>query len=93
MRLLLFLFALTSFILVNFSTNAQDQVSVSVRIEGPKNTLLEAVILTRPKKVTTASGGTHTCDGTNNKANVTPGPTMTSSLDIAATLNSFTWDG
>ena len=93
MRFTLFLLEITSIILVHYSTNAQDQVSVSIRIEGPENTLLESVILTRPKNVTTASGGTHKCDGTNNNASLTPGPTMTSTLDIAASLDDFTWDG
>ena len=98
MRTIIGLLAIVTIVLVNYITNAQHQntndgeVSVSIRIEGPENTLLESMILTRPKKITTASGGTHMCDGTNNNASLIPGPTMTSTLDIASERDDFTWD-
>ncbi|MFB9432622.1 DUF4430 domain-containing protein [Streptoalloteichus tenebrarius] len=66
---------------------------VNLRIEGPDRTIFEGVVATSGHAVTTAAGGTHQCDGTNNNANPTPGPTPTAALDDAAKKNNFTWDG
>jgi hypothetical protein len=66
---------------------------IKLRIEGATRTIYEGSIRTDGHEVTTASGGTHECDGTNNGANPTPGPTPTSALDSAAAKEGFTWDG
>ena len=66
---------------------------VSLRIEGSTNTIFEGPIVTRGHDVTTPSGGTHKCDGTNFNANFFPGPTCTSALDDGSKLNAFTFDG
>lgn len=66
---------------------------VKVRVEGATRTIFEAPVITDGHTVTTASGGTHVCDGTNNGANPTPGPTATAALDDAAAAGGFTWDG
>ena len=68
-------------------------VNVTLRIEGVTSTIYEDQITTDGHAVTTASGGTHTCDGTNGGVNPTPGPTGTAALDDAARLGGFTWDG
>ena len=72
---------------------ANDLTLVNLRIEGAEKTIFEGTVLTRGHNVTTASGGTHICDGTNNGANPTPGPTCTSALDNAAKEHRFTFDG
>ncbi|KAF8992283.1 hypothetical protein BDQ17DRAFT_1312996 [Cyathus striatus] len=66
---------------------------VNLRIEGVTRTIFEGIVFTRGHNVTTASGGTHHCDGTNNNASPLPGPTMTSALDDAARIHKFDWDG
>jgi hypothetical protein len=66
---------------------------VWVQIEGADGTLFSGRVVTRTHDVTTESGGTRTCDGTNYDANPTPGPTVTGALDDAASANGFTWDG
>ncbi|CAE6403827.1 unnamed protein product [Rhizoctonia solani] len=67
---------------------------VNVRIEGPSVTIFEGMVKTNGRDVTTASGGTHHCDGTNNGQNPVPGPTCTSALaDVAAFAGVFSWDG
>jgi hypothetical protein len=67
--------------------------SIKLRVEGATRTIYEGTVKTEGHVVTTASGGTHECDGTNNGANPEPGPTPTSALDSAAAKNGFTWDG
>ena len=67
--------------------------AVNLRIEGAEKTIFEGSVITRGHNVTTDSGGTHICDGTNNGANPTPGPTCTSALDNAAKLHGFAFDG
>ncbi len=68
-------------------------VKIAVRIEGPTSTILEGKVATEGQLVTTESGGTHECDGTNGGANPTPGPTATSALASAATKHAFSFDG
>lgn len=66
---------------------------VNLRIEGLDHTIYEAPILTYGHNITTPSGGTHHCDGTNLNANPKPGPTCTSALDNASKLWKFPYDG
>lgn len=65
---------------------------VNLRIEGATDTIYEAPILTRGHDITTESGGTHHCDGTNLGANPQPGATCTSALADAGRLKHFTFD-
>jgi hypothetical protein len=65
---------------------------VNLRIEGAHHTIFEGTIVTMGHNVTTASGGNHHCDGTNNGENEFPGPTCTSALADAATAHGFQWD-
>jgi hypothetical protein len=67
-------------------------VGVTVRAEGASTTLLEVPVTSDGHDVTTPSGGTHPCDGTNNGAYPTPGPTPTAALDDAARANGVSWD-
>lgn len=66
---------------------------VKLRIEGLTNTIYEAPIYSGPRNITTASGGTHHCDGTNDGANPTAGNTCTDALDAASKLLKFPYDG
>lgn len=69
-------------------------VSVNLRVEGRSDTIFEAPITTDGHDVTTASGGTHECDGTNGPTpEPEPGPTATAALDDAAKQAGFSWDG
>ncbi|MEV7085853.1 DUF4430 domain-containing protein [Streptomyces sp. NPDC093085] len=72
-------------------TNAPVKVSLIVR--GPDGVLFTGKIRTRGHEVTTATGGTHRCDGTNGGAHPTAVPTPTAALDDAARTQGFTWDG
>lgn len=67
--------------------------AVKLRVEGATETRFEGIVFTRGHNVTTPSGGTHDCDGTNNHINPNPGPTCTSALDTASKLDSFQFDG
>src|SRR4051794_1290838 len=67
--------------------------AVTLRVEGPAKTTFEGSVTTDGHNVTTASGGTHKCDGTNGGVNPTPGPAATATLDDGAKLGGFTWDG
>ncbi|KAF7790668.1 hypothetical protein EIP86_001624 [Pleurotus ostreatoroseus] len=75
----------------NSSTNLG--TVVNLRIEGANRTIFEDFIFTRGHRVTSASGVTLDCDGTNNHTNPFPGPTCTSALEDASKLKHFTWDG
>lgn len=66
---------------------------VRLRIEGRTRTIYEAPILSRGTTVTTPSGGSHKCDGTNNGANPTPGATCTTALNSARALFNIPFDG
>ncbi|WEV29156.1 DUF4430 domain-containing protein [Streptomyces sp. 71268] len=68
-------------------------VSVSVTVQGPDTTLYQGTIRTKGHDVTTATGGTHRCDGTNAGKNPAPVPTPTAALDDAARKAQFVWDG
>lgn len=72
-------------------TNAP--VRVTLTVQGPDGVLFKGRIKTRGHDVTTASGGTHRCDGTNGGANPSAVPTPTAALDDAARKAHFTWDG
>ncbi|MFE5548296.1 DUF4430 domain-containing protein [Streptomyces sp. NPDC056534] len=72
-------------------TNAP--VRVTVTVQGPDGLLFQKKIFTWGHDVTTATGGTHKCDGTNGSAHTTKVPTPTAALDHAAKRNGFTWDG
>ena len=66
---------------------------MNLRIEGETKTIYEAPIFSGPRNITTASGGTHLCDGTNDGANPTPSNTCTDALDAASKLAKFQYDG
>ena len=69
-----------------------DPVSVKLRVEGKTGTLYEKPVTTDGHNVTTASGGTHKCDGTNGGANPSPGATSTATLDDGAKQGGFSFD-
>ncbi|MEV5983312.1 DUF4430 domain-containing protein [Streptomyces sp. NPDC052114] len=72
---------------------ANAPITVTLTVKGPNGALYDSTISTKGHTVTTASGGTHKCDGTNNGANTTAGATPTAALDDAAKKQGFTWDG
>jgi hypothetical protein len=67
-------------------------VSVNLRVEGQSRTIFDGPVTTDGHTITTPSGGTHPCDGTNNGAHPGPVPTATAALDDGARLNNLTWD-
>ncbi|MFF2601244.1 DUF4430 domain-containing protein [Streptomyces californicus] len=73
------------------STNAP--VKVVLTVQGPDGRLFKGRIKTKGHEVTTATGGTHACDGTNGGAHPSAVPTPTAALDDAARKRRFTWDG
>jgi hypothetical protein len=69
-------------------------VTVKVRVEGATRTIFDAPVVTDGHNLSPPSGGgSHICDGTNNGAFPSPGPTATAALDDAARAGGFTWDG
>lgn len=66
-------------------------VTVNLRVEGLSQTTFEGPVTTDAKTI--QMDGQHTCDGTNNGASTTPGPTMTTALDDASIANGFPWQG
>jgi hypothetical protein len=66
---------------------------VNLRIEGKDSTIYEGKVFTGPQVVTTPSGGSHSCDGTNNGANPAPFANGVSALVDSARLCSFPLDG
>ena len=64
-----------------------------LRVEGASQTIFEGPVTTDGHVVTTESGGTHACDGTNDADDPVFGPTPTGALDDAARLGGFSWDG
>ena len=94
-RMLHHLFSLTQAMFTLLSSSvlpSNNPTFVNLRIEGPTYTIFEGPVLTSGHNVTTPSGGTHHCDGTNGNANPFPGPTCTSALDDAS-INLFPFDG
>jgi hypothetical protein len=90
------LFAVLPAALATAATASAAPATVNVRIEGTSGTVFEGPVTTDAKMVTTAAGGTHLCDGTQNAGAHppnSPGPTPTTALDDAALAHGFTWDG
>ncbi|KAI3321321.1 hypothetical protein HD806DRAFT_205305 [Xylariaceae sp. AK1471] len=77
------------------STVPTPSSNARLRIEGndDEGTIFEGCIVAGPRELSTLSGGTHDCDGTNGGANPNPGTTPTNQLDAAAQLSSFSYDG
>ncbi|MEU2297894.1 DUF4430 domain-containing protein [Streptomyces antibioticus] len=73
--------------------NTNAPVKVTLTVQGPDGLLFKGKIRTKGHDVTTATGGTHRCDGTNGGAQPTAVPTPTAALDDAARKRHFTWDG
>lgn len=73
--------------------NTNAPVKVTLTVQGPDGLLFKGKIKTKGHDVTTATGGTHKCDGTNGAANPSKVPTPTAALDDAAHKRHFTWDG
>ncbi|TVY64352.1 hypothetical protein LSUE1_G007094 [Lachnellula suecica] len=65
----------------------------NLRIEGATDTIYEGPILTGPQDITTASGGTHLCNGLNNGANSSPSGTGITAIASAGSLCGFDFDG
>ncbi|KJY02383.1 hypothetical protein TI39_contig56g00005 [Zymoseptoria brevis] len=64
------------------------------RIEGgSEGNSFDGCIVSAPANITTPSGGTHLCDGTNNNANPSPGATLTTDIDSAGREEGFGFDG
>ncbi|MET9609950.1 DUF4430 domain-containing protein [Streptomyces sp. NPDC006512] len=68
-------------------------VLVQLTVQGPEGRLFKGLVITKGHEVTTATGGTHKCDGTNGGQQATAVPTPTAALDDAARVHGFTWDG
>jgi hypothetical protein len=68
-------------------------VTVNLRVEGNTSTIFEGPVTTDAKTLTKDASGPHKCDGTNDNANPSPGPTMTGALDDGSIAGGFTWDG
>lgn len=62
--------------------------TVNLRVEGSLSTIYDAPVTTDGHAIEQDKAGSQPCDGTNNGANPTPGPTVTSALDDA-----LAWDG
>jgi hypothetical protein len=75
------------------STASATPVLVKMRIEGATRTIFEGPILVEGRTVTTESGGTHKCNGTNDGANPEPVPVPTAALADASEIGKFTFDG
>jgi hypothetical protein len=66
---------------------------VHLRVEGDEGRIFDSKVSTKVMQVASESGGTHKCDGTNNRMNASPGATVTGAVHSAADLAGFTWDG
>ncbi|KAI1190706.1 hypothetical protein F5B17DRAFT_427185 [Nemania serpens] len=80
------------------STVPAPSANARLRIEGndSEGTIFEDCIVAGPREITTPSGGTHLCDGTNDGANTSPGTVPTAQLDAAAHRShrsGFAYDG
>jgi hypothetical protein len=67
-------------------------VSVNLRVEGERQTIFDGPVTTDGHTITTPSGGTHPCDGTNGDAHPAPVPVATAALDDGARINGFALD-
>ncbi|KAM3416282.1 hypothetical protein BST61_g7888 [Cercospora zeina] len=64
------------------------------RIEGgSEGNVFDGCIASGPENITTPSGGTHLCDGTNNGANPAPGGTLTTQINAAGEQEGLGFDG
>ncbi len=72
---------------------ANQPIPVRLLIKASGDVIFSGVIVTKGHDVTTQTGGTHKCDGTNNDAHRQPGATPTSALADAAKRAGFTFDG
>ncbi|MCM2430187.1 DUF4430 domain-containing protein [Streptomyces sp. RKAG337] len=75
------------------ATAASLPVLVRVTVVDTTHTVFNGIVLTNGHDVTTATGGTHRCDGTNGGANPGRVATPTAALDDAARRAHFSWDG
>ncbi|KAI1116631.1 hypothetical protein F5Y14DRAFT_50845 [Nemania sp. NC0429] len=77
------------------STVPTPSSNARLRIEGndSEGTIFEDCVVAGPRDITTPSGGTHLCDGTNGGANASPGTVPTAQLDAAAQFAGFAYDG
>jgi hypothetical protein len=62
--------------------------TVNLRVEGATSTIFDGTVTTDAHQVEQDKAGPQACDGTNNGASTTPGPTVTGALDTAVA-----WDG
>ena len=69
------------------------ETTVNLRVEGKNATIFEGTVSTCGHRVTTKTGGTRHCDGTNNDNNPCAGPTCTTALDDANKVANFGFDG
>src|SRR4051794_24947655 len=68
--------------------------TVTVRVEGPSNTIFEGPVTPAIQTVDGNDGkGPQKCDGTNGGANPTPGPTATGVMDTAIRGSGRSWQG
>ncbi|KAH9962397.1 hypothetical protein BC827DRAFT_218788 [Russula dissimulans] len=70
-----------------------EKTCVNLRIEGATTTHFEGNVCTCGHLVTTRSGGTHHCNGTNNNNNDCVGPTCITALDDGNRISNFGFDG
>jgi len=70
-----------------------EKTTVNLRVEGKNTTIFEGTVSTCGHRVTTKTGGTRHCDGTNNDNNPCAGPTCTTALDDANKVAKFGFDG
>ena len=92
-RVLLFVVVFAGTVVAGAIQAENGESMVHLRIEGDEKTIFDGNVLTKVRKVNTESGGTHKCDGTNNRINSVPGATVTGALHTAANQEGFTWDG
>lgn len=70
------------------------ETNARLRVEGAsEGNVFDGCIVSGPRNITTPSGGTHLCDGTNNNANPAPGSTFTTNIASAGMLEGFGFDG
>jgi hypothetical protein len=74
--------------LVAAAPAAAAPTTVNLRVEGATGTIWDGPVTTDGHAIEQDKAGPQPCDGTNNGAHPTPGPTVTSTLDDAVA-----WDG